>query len=180
MRRNDGGFTLLEIVIALALTGAVAMTAHRLVDVSLRSTEELHSRQRESGFGANARTWLSQSLLSLEAGEGAGGFAGYAQRVEYGSWAQTSNGWLAPVRVSLGMRDGSVIAEGVMKKPLVLRDSVTALEFDYLIEPGMETRWVRQWISPVSAPLAIRMRTTIERNGIVSIDTLLLLVKERG
>jgi hypothetical protein len=59
-------------------------------------------------------------------------------------------------------------------------DSVTELALDYLLEPGANTRWVRQWLSPLSAPLAVRLR--IERRGGSSegVDTLLCLIKERG
>jgi prepilin-type N-terminal cleavage/methylation domain-containing protein len=177
---NSRGFSLLEIVIALALTGTVALTGHRLLSVGIQSTEQLRWQQRESAFSANARRWLATSLLSLEAGEGAGAFVGLADRVEYGSWVQQPSGWLVPARVAISVRERALVAGGVTMVPLVLRDSVEAVEFDYLIEPGAETRWVRQWISPVSAPLALRLRTTTSRNGLLSVDTLLLLVKERG
>jgi len=36
---------------------------------------------------------------------------------------------------------------------------------------------VREWVSPVSAPVAVRMRVTGEGN---EVDTLLFLIKERG
>ena len=66
---------------------------------------------------------------------------------------------------------------------ILLADSVTDVAFDYLLEPGEEAKWMREWISPVSAPLAVRIR--IQRGtgkgeaGMV-VDTLLLLIKERG
>ena len=65
-----------------------------------------------------------------------------------------------------------------------MRDSVTDLEFDYLLEPGAESRWVKEWVSPVTAPVAIRLRVTTGREsgdgGRVVTDTLLFLIKERG
>src|SRR5438105_2612900 len=66
---------------------------------------------------------------------------------------------------------------------IALADSIASLDFDYLLEPGAESRWVRVWVSPVSAPLAVRMR--VERpgkgeGGRVVTDTLLFLIKERG
>jgi hypothetical protein len=63
---------------------------------------------------------------------------------------------------------------------------VTDVAFDYLLEPGENTKWVREWISPVSAPLAVRVRVThLSDNGQRTTahavtDTLLLLIKERG
>ena len=63
-------------------------------------------------------------------------------------------------------------------------DSVADLALDYLLEPGAESRWVREWVSPVSAPVAVRIRMTRTRNGKRDrgnvVDTLLFLIKERG
>ena len=59
---------------------------------------------------------------------------------------------------------------------LVLADDAHTVAFDYVLEPGADAQWAREWISPVSAPLAIRVRLT----GATQVDTLLLLVKERG
>ena len=67
---------------------------------------------------------------------------------------------------------------------IALRDVVRDVEFDYLLEPGAESRWVREWVSPVSAPVAVRMRITKAENGKWetgnAVDTLLFLIKERG
>ena len=65
-----------------------------------------------------------------------------------------------------------------------MSDSVTDAGFDYLLEPGVESRWVREWVSPVSAPVAIRVRVTRglgmgDERRVVT-DTLLFLIKERG
>ena len=63
-------------------------------------------------------------------------------------------------------------------------DSGTDLQFDYLLEPGAESRWVREWVSPVSAPVAVRMRIAKagcgKRDAGCVVDTLLFLIKERG
>jgi hypothetical protein len=49
--------------------------------------------------------------------------------------------------------------------------------FDYLLEPGLNSQWASVWESPVSAPLAIRVRITqLDRIA----DTLLLIVGPRG
>jgi hypothetical protein len=69
-------------------------------------------------------------------------------------------------------------------QPVVLIDSVADVALDYLLEPGLDARWVGEWVSPLSAPLAVRMRIrragneTREPGGVV--DTLLFLIKERG
>lgn len=63
---------------------------------------------------------------------------------------------------------------------LWLADSVRAVGYDYLLTPGAESRWVGTWISPTSAPLAVRLR--IQRAGCraACTDTLLFLIGPRG
>ncbi|MGH2667750.1 MAG: hypothetical protein ACRDH5_01270, partial [bacterium] len=43
--------------------------------------------------------------------------------------------------------------------------------------PGERARFVREWISPVSAPVAVRVRVG---HAIGTVDTLLLIVGPRG
>ena len=84
----------------------------------------------------------------------------------------------------LGRLDDRLVATLTPGPSVALRDSVTDLEFDYLLEPGAESRWVKEWVSPVTAPVAIRLRVTTGREsgdgGRVVTDTLLFLIKERG
>lgn len=180
MRRVRTGFTLLEVMMALALTGLVALMAHRFLSVAMRGTAELRLRQRQASVASNSRAWLAATFLALEAGEKSGNFTGLAERVEFSTWVQRAGGWMEPARVRLGLREGSLVADGVTIQALRLIDSVDAVEFDYLLEPGADTRWVRQWISPVSAPLAVRLRVKRSMTRPVSVDTILLLIRERG
>jgi hypothetical protein len=72
----------------------------------------------------------------------------------------------------------------------VLAGGVKEVRFDYLLDPGeipsvhdlaaragVRATFVREWMSPVSAPLAVRMRI-VRTAGMV--DTLLLIVGLRG
>ncbi|MDZ4863742.1 MAG: hypothetical protein SGJ01_09885, partial [Gemmatimonadota bacterium] len=67
-----------------------------------------------------------------------------------------------------------------MAPEIVLADSVVGVEFDYLLEPGAQTRWVQTWISPLSAPLGVRLRIARRANDVDWTDTLLVLIGERG
>jgi hypothetical protein len=73
-----------------------------------------------------------------------------------------------------------LVAEGAAGT-VVLREGVTDVAFDYLLEPGADTKWVREWVSPVSAPLAVRLRIAGCGSGEAGcVDTLLFLIRERG
>jgi hypothetical protein len=112
---------------------------------------------------------------SLDIGtEGAGGFAGRREQAEFTTWQRVPTGWLERRRVVIAVEGGVLVARS--DQALALQDSVNRVEFDYLLEPGANAAWVREWISPVSAPVAVRVR--IER--IAAIDTLLFIVGPRG
>ncbi len=94
------------------------------------------------------------------------------------------DGWFERRQVTLGAEQGRLRAIVTPGTPIALFDSLTDVQFDYLLEPGAESRWVREWVSPVSAPVAVRMRVTragCGRQGAGCVmDTLLFLIKERG
>ena len=74
------------------------------------------------------------------------------------------------------MVEGRLIARLATGESILLADSVTGVEFDYLLEPGAQATWVREWLSPVSAPLAARVRLSMPAR----VDTLLFVVGSRG
>ena len=184
--RSDGptvrrsGFTLIEVLTALALTGMVALLAHRLLSVTVDTARELDQARMAQDRRENARRWLRAAFLSLEAGGGAGGFEGLRDRVTFAAWLEQPSGWSVPERLSLSARDGRLAVSRGVSGPLILADSVTTLDLDYLLEPGADTKWVREWLSPLSAPLAVRLRIGRREGPAEIVDTLLLLIKERG
>jgi prepilin-type N-terminal cleavage/methylation domain-containing protein len=171
--RKSLGFTLIEVLVALTVSSVVVVLAHRLfsamVDGTRRAAEARMALDREM----NARRWLKSAFLSLEAGTAeSGGFEGRSTFARFGAWQLVPGGWFEVRRVTIA-RNGSHVVGG----DVVLADSVRLLEFDYLLEPGAQATWVREWISPVSAPVAVRMR--IQREP-ARTDTMLFLVRERG
>jgi len=185
---RDRGFTLIEVMVALTLGALVLLLAHRLftgvADGAVRLTEARQTLDRE----ANARRWLAAAFGSLEIDSASGGFAGDLSHVEFGSWQLTQYGWFSRRRITL-TRNGNRLVALEPPDSIVLSDSVSDLQLDYLLEvgdvgrgdsapvsPGERARFVRQWISPVSAPIAVRLRVT--HAGVV--DTVLVIVGSRG
>ena len=169
------GFTLIEVLVAVTLAGVVVVAAHQtFTGVADGARAVAHARE-SLDRSSNARRWLKATFLSLEPP-----FEGLSDRLSFTSWQLTSGGWFEQQPTELALERGRVVARaGSITFPLV--DNVTAVSFDYLLEPGAESRWVREWISPVSAPLAIRMRVAgCGRRDAACVDTLLFLIKERG
>ena len=172
---GPAGFTLIEVLVALTLSGLVVLLAHRVFTGVVDGSARLQGARTALDHDANAHRALTEMFGSLDIGtEGAGGFAGRPQRAEFTTWQRMPAGWLERRRVIIGVEGGALIARS--DQTLALQDSVTRVDFDYLLEPGANAAWVREWISPVSAPVAVRVR--IER--IAAIDTLLFIVGPRG
>jgi hypothetical protein len=153
----------------------VVLIAHRVFAGVLDGSTRLQAARTRLDREANAHRTLTEMFGSLDVGtEGAGGFAGRPERAEFTTWQRVPTGWLERRRVVVSVEGGVLIAGS--DQVLALQDSVSRVEFDYLLEPGANAAWVREWISPVSAPVAVRVRIM----RMVVTDTLLFIVGPRG
>jgi len=183
-RLDQRGFTLIEILVALTIGAVVVLLAHELFGAVVDRGRTLTVARTALDRSANARRWLDATFLSLDVGtEGASGFEGRPDHAGFTAWLLTPDGWFERRQVALGAEQGRVRAIVESGTAIALVDSVTEVQFDYLLEPGADSRWVREWVSPVSAPVAVRLRVSWpgkgEGAGVVT-DTMLFLIKERG
>jgi len=183
----DGGFTLIEVLLALTIGGMVVLLAHRAFTGVSDGAQHMAQARVILDHDANAHRWLTEAFGSLDVGNGAD-FAGRADRVRFTAWQRTAEGWLTRQPVDLGVHGNRLVARLGPADSLVLADSVRHLGLDYLLEPGEGTgapdempgeraSFVREWISPVSAPLAVRLRILYATG---KADTLLLVIGPRG
>jgi prepilin-type N-terminal cleavage/methylation domain-containing protein len=178
MRRDRRGFTLIEVAVALLAGALVVAVAHAVFAGVADRGRVLAAARRALDREMNARRWLQATFLSLDVGtDSAGGFAGRTERVEFAAWERSADGWFERRRIALGWYDEQLVAIVMGGDPVVLRDTVQDVAFDYLLEPGAEARWVREWVTPVTAPLAVRLRLTTAAGRV---DTVLFLIKARG
>jgi prepilin-type N-terminal cleavage/methylation domain-containing protein len=186
MTGRAAGFTLVELLVALTVGAAVVLLAHRTFAVAgdlagrVAAVRQIHDRDM------NARRFLVQALGSLEVGRSPnGGFRGLMDDVSFAAWLPAPDDTVRRHRVRV-----AATSEGVVALIAPLRaNGVTApdtlrlfpgahdVRFDYLLDFGADAAWVREWQSPVSAPLAVRLRIT-RADG--SVDTLLFAVGPRG
>ncbi len=181
---DQRGFTLIEILVALTIGAVVVLLAHELFGAVADRGRTLIAARTALDRSANARRWLDATFLSLDVGtDGASGFEGRPDHAGFTAWLVTADGWFERRQVTLGAQQGLLRAIVTPGTPIALADSVSDAQFDYLLEPGAESRWVREWVSPVSAPVAVRLRVSRAGKGEgagVATDTLLFLIKERG
>jgi hypothetical protein len=189
-RLGPFGFTLVEIIVALLLTGLVVVLAHAIVVDVADATIRAQRVARDADRAGNRRLWLLRALVGVDVASAAVvGFRGTMHLGERGEEDELEFPSRLRVGESSGLRivrlwlgpDGRVLAGvsdppgGIDAKPdtLVLAEDVAELGFDYLPSYGADTRWVPEWVSPVSAPVAVRWRST-KTDG--QADTALLYV----
>ena len=182
---NTHGFSLIELVVALAIGTLVVLLAHQVFAVLVEQGRTLIRAREALDRTANARRWLRAAFLSLDVGtDTALVFDGHRDRVTFTTWLLTVDALFARRSVTLAKREDRLIATSAPGDTIVLGSLVDDVAFDYLLEPGADARWVRDWVSPQSAPVAVRLRVRSRRGGAPAsqdarVDTLLFLVKER-
>jgi prepilin-type N-terminal cleavage/methylation domain-containing protein len=176
---SRGGFTLIELVVALLIVGMVVLLTHQLFTVVVQGAQTIVERRQALDREANARRWLEGAWLSLDVGEQAGGFEGHRDHVEFATWTLVPGGWFERERVRLDVTGHRFVARSG-SRALVLSDSVEEVAFDYLLTPGETSQWVQEWMSPSSAPLAVRLRVLKSGCRGACADTLLFLIGPRG
>ena len=181
MRRK--GFTLIEVLVALSLSALVLLLAHRVFTAVVDGAARVREARLTLDRTANARRWLTDAWGSLAVGQGSGGFGGGPTQADFGAWLPTASRGFVSARVVLAVRDGRLVAALDGRDTVDLVDSANSVAFDYLMDPGVNARWVGTWLSPVTAPLAVRIRLTRgtpSRTPTERMDTLLFLIGPRG
>jgi prepilin-type N-terminal cleavage/methylation domain-containing protein len=154
------GFTLVEVLVALLLAGVGVLTVHGLFGPVADGARRAARTRLDLDRAANARHVLGSTLMSVEVGPPpATLFEGHRNRMTFSAWIPTADGWfeIRPVTVQ---QDGDRMIVSWPGSRTVLRDSVALLQFDYLLESGLNARWAGVWISPVSPPVAVRVRSS--------------------
>jgi prepilin-type N-terminal cleavage/methylation domain-containing protein len=172
------GFTLIELLVALTITSIVVLLAARLFSGMITVAVEVRTTRDALDRRINAQRWEREAFANIEVGtSGAHPFEGHSGNVTFTSWMPVSDGWLERGTTRLNLVGPRLVLAHDGLPPIVLADHIAQLNLDYLLEPGLNSRWVQDWISPVSAPLAVRLRLT---DSTASVDTLLFLIGERG
>jgi prepilin-type N-terminal cleavage/methylation domain-containing protein len=177
--RSSRGFTLIEVMMALTLSALVILLAHQIFSGVVGGVARLDTARAALDRRANSRRWLVAAFGSLQAGvDSAGPFEGHPDQVGFASWQVVTPSGLRRERILLHQAGNTLVAQDA-DGVLVLADSVSRVAFDYLLEPGANTTWAREWLSPVSAPLALRIR--VAYLGVPArVDTALVLIGGRG
>jgi prepilin-type N-terminal cleavage/methylation domain-containing protein len=188
------GFTLVEIMVAIAIGGLVLLGARSLLEAL--ADEEGHVA-REAAIHdarANGERLLRDLVGRMEVGTTeSGSFAGDPAEASFTSWCDVPAGWQERCRVTIAIEGGAggagsdgtdpaLVARFPGGRRVVLRTGFRAGELRYLNSASSGGQWFRQWGEGITAPLAIGVlleRESSDVEGFV-VDTLIVRIGERG
>ena len=125
--RDRRGFTLIEVLVALAIGALVVLLAHQLFATVVNRGRTLLAARQSLDRTMNARRWLAATFLSLDVGmESAGGFDGRVDRMAFAAWQRTADGWFERRRITLAREGDRLVAAVTPGAPVALMDDVVA------------------------------------------------------
>jgi len=168
---NRSGVTLIELIVALAITGMAILGCIMLLD-QLNDSHERIRRQRTADASAGngdrlLRRFLADARTTTDTAER---FRGDEHNASYLTLCDTPSGWPESCRVSLtidSLPDSTaVMAETNRDERFEVRRIAGAATFRYLDLSTRDSSWVRQWATSIALPGAIAV--------VVGIDTTVL------
>lgn len=179
MKREDEGFTLVELLVALALAGLIVTSAHAALGVLHDASRRSRTAREPVLSSVASRAMLSGWLRAATLADGAGPFVG----------SDRGHGTLARDELAFDIVDGGELragahrvhlwvdndpltaAQGLMveltprwgypatsPETLSIVPWVTGLDIRYLVEVDGRARWIEEWQSQTKLPIAVEIR----------------------
>jgi prepilin-type N-terminal cleavage/methylation domain-containing protein len=157
--RARRGFTLLEVVVALALGATVVLGARALFGVLGASGERIARESAAADERANGERLLRSLLWQAETGVHGDGFRGDDSSLHFSTWCRAARGWTERCRIDLGVatlgRDAVVTAILPHGDTLLLWRGRAPAGLRYLDATNGGDRWVPEWGSDLTLPAAV-------------------------
>lgn len=175
-RSRRRGFTLVEVVVALAISALVLLAARMLLENLGNGAERIERAAREADQEANGERLLRALVGQIEVGVRKETFGGDEQSARFTSWCQSPRGWLERCRIilSIDTTNGSPALTTTLPEDdrVVLYRASHRLRLRYLVDPSAGGTWFVKWGDGLLVPRAI---------GVVAdSDTLIIRIGARG
>ena len=169
--RSRRGVTLLELIIALAISGLAILGCVILLDQVNDSHERISRERVVAATAGNGDRLLRRVLVDAHTTtDTAERFCGDEHNASYLTLCDTPAGWPEACRVTLSLdslRDSSaIVAETSRDERFEVRRIPGAATFRYLDLSARDSSWVRQWATSIALPGAIAI--------VVGVDTTVL------
>ena len=161
--RERRGVTLLELLIALAISGLAMVGGILLLDQVTDSDRRIDTASRRAATVANGDRLLRRLLLDArQPRDTVDRFRGDERNASYPTLCDTPSGWPEPCRallsISVSGESSAVLAQTAPGARFVVRRVRGPAEFRYLDPtPAADSAWARQWMASVALPAAISL-----------------------
>jgi prepilin-type N-terminal cleavage/methylation domain-containing protein len=154
------GFTLLEVVVALAITGMVILGARAVLAQLGDDAERLAATAAADDREANADRLVRDLLERAEPpSNGSARFVGEARAVRFSTRCDVPAGWQERCQAEIGIVqvDGEPVVGLTLStgEAVVLRRGFSRAVLRYLYDPANGGVWVDRWNSAFSLPWAV-------------------------
>jgi prepilin-type N-terminal cleavage/methylation domain-containing protein len=171
------GFTLIELVVALFVSGVVLLGARLILESLANAEGQLHGVVSAADRRANGERLLRALFARLEVGtDQAREFGGDERAARFTTWCDVPSGWLerCEAQVAIDTEAGALalVARLSTGERIVLQRGFGAGALRYLNAPAGGGQWFRVWGHGITAPLAVGVIT----DG----DTVIVRIGERG
>lgn len=176
MRPDRSGFTLLEIIVALAIGGLVIAGVRSLLDVLGTHAARMASSTARIDADANTERLVRAALgqLSVRA-DTMPAFHGDGTEAAWRSWCDTVAGFREPCFIRLLVTQGSTGAQVTLAMPasgdVSVRTGLRNAGLRYLADAADGGHWREAWPSSLIPPIAIGI--------VMDDDTLVARIGER-
>jgi prepilin-type N-terminal cleavage/methylation domain-containing protein len=172
------GFTLIELIVAITISGIVLLGARALWESLAQSVDRLRGQATVAERRANGERLLRSLVGRLEVGtDQSHEFAGDARHASFTTWCDMPAGWQERCAVDLAIEPDSantlrLVARLSTGEVIALQRGFRTGALRYLNDPIGGGIWFRIWGHGITAPLAIGVIT----DG----DTAIVRIGERG
>lgn len=174
--RQRPGFTLLELIVAIAVGAIVLLGARALADRLGDSASTIGASSRSAAAAMHDDRELRAIVGQMEvATDGSVNFGGSATEAHFNSWCRVAAGWEEPCAVTLSVtssQTSAVLVDATSGRPPTLDTIAAGATLLYLARADGGGSWIRRWGDGVTVPIAIGIATPR--------DTTILRIGSRG
>ncbi|MCB1607541.1 MAG: type II secretion system minor pseudopilin GspJ [Xanthomonadales bacterium] len=184
LRQRDSGFTLLELIIAVAVFALVAAMAQAGLSAVVRAAEANRQAAEDNRETELLLLRLDRELAQIVArpvrgayGDTRAALIGSADRIEYSSLSFFDGAQVAPVRRGVELRGKQLVlweqlrldaGPGTARRETVLAEPVERLRFAFLDDGELADRWPSKRGQPDEAlPRAVQLEIELPAFGAV-------------
>jgi len=153
------GFTLLEVIVAIAVMSIVMFGARAILDQVGASGTQIAAAATDADRAANAE-WIVRGLIDRTvAADSATPFTGTPVSMSFTSWCDVPDGWREPCGIQVAIVPDSTATALIVRTStghiIRLREHATNARLRYIQDVTNGGHWLARWLDPTNTPVAV-------------------------